>query len=116
MKLNELVTMRPAIEKIASKEMEPIVALAFAKFLRKVLGSVQEFEIKRAELFQTYGEFAGDGEDKRMKILPENEEVFNNAIKEELDKDVEVPTFDIVNLGVIGLAPIDIINIVGLFK
>ena len=115
MKLGELVTMRPALEKIANKEMDPIVALGFAKFLRTIFMEIQSFEMKRAELFQTHGEVSGEGDKKRMQILPENEETFNNAIKEALDEDVEVPTFEIVNLGC-GIAPADLVNVVGLFK
>ena len=116
MKLKELVTIRPALEKIAGMEMDAVVALGFATFLREILIIVQEFEMKRGELFQKYGEFSGEGEDKMLKILPENEEKFNGAIDEALDVDVEVPTFDIVNLVDLKITPVDLINIVSLFK
>lgn len=119
MRLNELIVARPTLEKIANKEMNATSALEFAEYLRIVLALIQTFEMKRAELFQEYGappekesEEAGP---TSLRILPENEEVFNAAIKEALNEEIEVPAFDIANLG-IEIAPADLVNVRGLFK
>ena len=71
MKVSELIALRPAIEKLAGKEYDIAVALEFAKFARKVLEAIQEFENKRADLFIKYGEKQEDG---NLKIAKKNEE------------------------------------------
>ena len=115
MKLNELVVLRPTLEKIAGKEMDGAVALKFAKFVRDVLMEIQGFEVKRAELFNKLGEVSGEGEEKKVQILPANEKKFNVAIKKALDAEVKVKPFDIASLG-IKVSPAELINSTGLFK
>ena len=115
MKLNEIVGLRPTLEKIAGKEMDGAVALKFAKFVREVLVEIQGFEVKRAELFNKLGETSGEGEEQKVQILPANEKKFNTAIKKALDAEVKVKPFDIASLG-IKIAPAELVNSVGLFK
>jgi len=119
MRLNELIIARPTLEKIANKEMRAKSALEFAEYLRIVLAPIQTFEMKRAELFQTYGapmeKKDEDAEPAGLQILPENEDAFNAAIKEALDEEVEVPVFDITSLD-IEISPADLVNVRGLFK
>lgn len=115
MKLNEVVGARPTLEKVAAMEMEGGVALEFATFVKNVLIPIQEFEVKRAELFQKYGVTEGEGKEKNIRILPENEKKFNTAIKRALNKDVGVEPFELASLG-IGIAPSELINALPLFK
>lgn len=115
MKLNEVVGLRPVLEKIATKEMDGAVALEFAEFVKDILVEIQNFEIKRAEMFQKYGEIEGEGEQQTVKIKAENEKKFNTAIKRALNKEVKVEPFDIAALG-ITIAPADLINALPLFK
>ena len=115
MKLNEIVGLRPTLEKIAGKEMDGAVALKFAKFTRDILMEIQGFEVKRAELFKKFGEVSGEGEEQKVQILPENEKKFNAAIKKALNAEVKVKPFDIASLG-IQVAPAELVNSVGLFK
>ena len=115
MKLNEIVGLRPTLEKIAGKEMYGAVALKFAKFTREVLTEIQSFEVKRAELFNKYGEVSGEGKEQKVQILPDNEKKFQTAIKKALDAEVKVKPFDIASLG-IKVAPAELVNSVGLFK
>ena len=115
MKLNEIVGLRPTLEKIAGKEMDGAVALKFAKLVREVLMEIQGFEVKRAELFNKLGETSGEGEEQKVQILPENEKKFNTAIKKALDAEVKVKPFDIASLG-IKISPAELVNSVGLFK
>ena len=115
MKLNEVVGLRPTLEKIAGKEMDGAVALEFANFVKSILIEIQDFEMKRAELFQKYGEEMGEGEEKRIQVKPENEKKFNAAIKKGLDKDLNIKPFDIAALG-IRVSPADLVNATGLFK
>jgi hypothetical protein len=115
MKLNEVVGARPTLEKVAAMEMEGGVALEFAIFVKNVLIPIQEFEVKRAELFQKYGVSEGEGENKNIRILPENEKKFNTAIKRALNRDIGVEPFSLASLG-IGIAPSELINALPLFK
>ncbi len=115
MKLNDVVGMRPTMEKIAGMEMDGAVALEFANFAKSILMEIQNFEMKRAELFRKYGEEMGEGEEKRIQVKPENEKKFNTAIKRGLNKEVDIEVFDIASLG-IKIAPVDLINATGLFK
>ena len=115
MKLNEIVGLRPALEKIAGKEMDGAMALKFAKFTRDVLIEIQDFEVKRAELFRKYGEETGEGEEKRIQIIPENEKKFNTAIKRALNKEVKVKPFDLTKLS-IQISPAELLNALGIFK
>lgn len=115
MKLNEIVGAKPTLEKIAGKAMFPPTALEFAIFIRNVLMEIQNFEIKRAELFQKYGVEEGEGESKSIKILPENEKKFNAAIKRALNADVNIEPFELVSLEV-EISPADLVNALPLFK
>lgn len=115
MKLSEVVGLRPVLEKITAKETNGAAALKFAKFVRDILVAIQEFEAKRAELFQKYGVAEGEGEQQSIKIKPENEKKFNAAIKRALSKDLKLKPFDIASLG-IDIAPADLINALPLFK
>jgi hypothetical protein len=115
MKLNDVVGLRPTLEKIAGKEMDGAAALEFANFTREILKSIQTFEMKRAELFRKYGEELGEGEEKRIQVKPEHEKAFNSAIKRGLSKELDLEPFDIAALG-IKIAPTDLVNATGLFK
>ena len=116
MKLNEVVGLRPVLEKIAAKEMDGAAALEFANFVKDILIEIQGFEMKRAELFQKHGvETEGEGGQKGLQIPPENEKKFNTAIKRALGKEVKVEPFDIATLGIM-VSPADLINATGLFK
>lgn len=116
MKLSEVVGLRPVLEKIAAKEMEGSAALEFANFVKSVLIEIQNFEIKRAELFQKHGvEIENDEKQKGLQIPPENEKKFNAAIKRALNTELKIEPFDLASLG-ITIAPADLINATGLFK
>ena len=115
MKLNDAVTARVTLEKMAGMEMSPKAALDFAEFVRNVMVEIQNFEIKRAELFRKYGEEAGEGEEKRLQIPTENEKKFNAAIKRGLSKDLKIEPYNIANLE-IALTPTDLINALPMFK
>jgi peptidoglycan-associated lipoprotein len=47
-------------------------------FVKNILVEIQDFEIKRAELFRKYGEEVGEGDQKRLQVKPENEKKFNS--------------------------------------
>lgn len=115
MKLNDAVGARPTLEKMAELEMDTVSALQFAAFIRDVLMEIQNFEMKRAELFQKYGAEEGEGEQKNIKILPENEKKFNTAIKRALNRELKIEPFDLANLG-IAVKPLDLINALPMFK
>lgn len=116
MKLSDVVGMRPTLEKIAGKEMDGAAALEFAMFVRSILEEIQKFEVKRAELFQKYGEEVKTEDDKTgIKIKPENEKTFNNAIKKALGKKISVEPFDIATLG-IKISPAELVNSLLIFK
>ncbi len=115
MKLNDAVGARPALEKMAELEMDSVSALQFATFVREVLMEIQNFEMKRAELFQKYGVEEGEGEQKNIKILPENEKKFNAAIKRSLNRELKIEPLDLANLG-IAIAPRALINALPMFK
>ena len=115
MKLNEIINVRPALEKIAAMEMDGGQALKFAKFTKDILLPLQDFEVKRAELFRKFGVEEGEGDQRNIKILPENEKKFNAAIKRALDKEIKVGPFDITKLG-IKISPAELVNALGLFK
>jgi len=115
MKLNDAVGARPALEKLAGMETDSESALQFAAFVRDVLMEIQDFEMKRADLFKKYGIEEGEGEEKNIKILPENEEKFNAAIKDALNEEIRIEPFAIANLG-IAVTPLDLINALPLFK
>ena len=115
MKLSEVVGLRPVLEKIAAKEMDGAAALEFANFTKNVLVEIQNFEMKRAELFKKYGEEMEQDGQKGLQIAPDNEKKFNAAIKRALNKEVDVEPFDIASLG-ITISPADLINATGLFK
>lgn len=115
MKVSEVIGLKPVLEKIANKEMDAAVALKFAKFVRSVLEEVQEFETKRAELFQKFGQDEGEGDQRMIKILPENEKKFNTAIKRALNKELKAKPFPIATLGV-EIAASDLVNALALFK
>jgi hypothetical protein len=100
MKLSEVVGLRPVLEKIAAKEMDGAAALEFANFAKNILVEIQNFEMKRAELFQKYGEEVTEGDQKGLKISAENEKKFNAAIKRALGKDLKIEPFDIAALGI----------------
>jgi len=115
MKLNDVVGLRPTLEKIAGKDMDGAVALEFANFVKDILVDIQAFEMKRADLFRKYGEEVTEGENKGVRIKAENEKKFNAAIKRALNKEVSVEPFDIASLG-ITIPPADLINATVLFK
>ena len=115
MKVSDVIGLRPVLEKMANKEMDAAVALKFAKFIREVLMEIQDFETKRAELFQKYGKAEGEGDQQMVKILPENEKKFNTAVKRALNKELKVKPFPIATLG-IELAASDLVNALALFK
>jgi hypothetical protein len=115
MKLNDAVGARPSLEKMAAVEMDTASALKFARFVREVLMEIQVFEMERAELFKKYGVEAGEGEEKNIKILPENEEEFNAAITKALNKEIEIEPFDLTSIN-IAVAATELINALPLFK
>ena len=115
MKLNDAIGARPALEKMAGMETNSVSALQFALFVREVLMEIQNFEMKRAELFQKYGIEEGEGEQKNIKILPENEKKFNAAIKRALNKELKIEPFALENLG-IAVTPLELINALPMFK
>jgi len=115
MKLNDAVAARKTLEKLAGMETDSVSALQFATFVRDVLVEIQDFEMKRAELFQKYGVEEGEGEQKNIKILPENEKKFNTAIKRALNKELKIEPFAILNIG-IAITPLDLINALPMFK
>ena len=115
MKLNEMVGARSVLEKIAGMEMEAGAARGFAEFLKNVLIEIQEFEVGRTELFRKYGKEEGEGEERNIKILPENENKFNAAIKSILNKDVDIKPFDLAFVGIM-ISPVDLVNALPLFK
>jgi len=115
MKVNDVIGLRPILEKIANKEMDAGVALKFAKFVREILVEIQNFETKRAELFQKYGKAEGEGDQQVVKIIPKNEKKFNAAIKRALNKELKVKPFPIATLG-IEISASDLVNALALFK
>lgn len=115
MKVSDIAGVRPILEKIAGKEMDAKVAVKFANFLRDVLVEIQAFEAKRAELFQKYGELAGEGDNKTVQIPEANQKKFESAMKRALNKKVEIKPFDLGSLGV-SVSPADLINALPLFK
>lgn len=114
MKLSVIVAARPLLEEMANMEMDGAGALSFAGTLRIAFTAIQEFEAKRAELFQKYGEETGEGEEKRLQILPENEKKFNAAIKRGLGKEIDMEQVSISDLG-ITISPSKLVNTDGLF-
>ena len=115
MKLNDAVGARPALEKMAGVEMDTVSALKFATFVREVLMEIQNFEMERAELFKKYGIEDGEGEEKNIKILPENEKEFNTAITRALNKELEIEPFDLTSIN-IAVTATELINALPLFK
>lgn len=112
-KINELVNLRPMLEKIATEEMYPKAALAYANFIRGIFEALQNLEVQRAGLFRKYGK---EQEDGGYRILPENEEAFQTAIQKELEKEVEVERFPIAILEDMKLTPAELVNALILFK
>ena len=114
MKLSIIVAARPLLEEMAKMDMNGAGALAFAGTLRVAFIAIQEFETKRAELFRKHGEEIGEGEEKRIQILPENEKKFNASIKRGLSKDIDLEPINIESLGIM-ISPAKLVNIDGLF-
>lgn len=112
MKINEIVLVKPLLEKLAKEKMDSASAVPFAAFARDVLTVIQEFEVKRAGLFEKYGEAQEEG---NFKIKEENEKKFKSAITRALNKEVDIEPFDLSGSG-ISIAPADIINVLPLFK
>lgn len=115
MKLSDIVGVRPLLEKIAAQEMDGASAKQFADFLKDVLLEMQSFESKRADWFQKYGEEVTDGDQKGLRIKPENEKKFNAALKRALSKEIDIEPFDLSGLGV-KITPADLLNALSLFK
>lgn len=112
-KINELVNLRPLLEKIATAEMFPTPALAYANFVRGIFEALQSLEVQRAAFFRKYGK---EQEDGGYRILPEHEEAFQTAIQKELEKEVEIERFPIMSLGEFKLTPAELVNALVLFK
>lgn len=112
MKISELVALRPAIEKLATKEYDLPTAIEFAKFTRKILEAIQEFEQKRSDLFIKYGEKTEDG---KFIIKPENETKFKAEIQKGLNKAVKITPLSVAKLDM-NVAPADLINCLSIFK
>ncbi len=112
-KMNELVNLRPMLEKIATAEMYPKAALAYAGFIRGIFEALQNLEVHRASLFRKYGK---EQEDGGYRILPENEEAFQTEIQKALDREIEVERFPIAVLEEIKLTPAELVNALILFK
>jgi hypothetical protein len=115
MKVIDVVTARPTLEKIAAMEMNCVAAREFAAFLAVVLDASQKFEVKRAELFRKYGEEVGEGEQKGLRIKSENDTKFKSAMTKAGNKEVDVEPFDLSSTGV-NLMPADLLNALPLFK
>ena len=113
MKLGDLIAVRPAIEKIASGQHNFSAAIEFAKFTRKILMTIQEFEIKRSELFNKYG--VKKTEDNTIVVPPESEASFKKEMKEILERNIEIEPLDVSTLEM-KVAPADLINCLELFK
>ena len=111
-KLNELVNLRPMLEKIATEEMDPVSALAYANFVRDIFEALQNLEVQRGALFRKYGK---EQEDGGFRIIPEHEEAFQTEIQKALNKEVEIERFPI-NLLEIKLTPAELVNALILFK
>jgi len=114
MKLSVIVGSRQLLEDMAQMEMDGVGSLEFAEFLRIAFSAIQAFETKRAELFRKYGEEVGEGEERRLQILPENEKKFNSAIKRGLNKEINVEAVNMSSLGV-KISPAKLVNAEGLF-
>jgi hypothetical protein len=113
MKVSELIAIRPQVEKIAQKEMDMQSALVIAKFTRTMLEAIQEFEKKRADLFEKYGE--KPDESGNIVVKEENKTKFQNAIKRALGKNIKIEPIDTKKLGLV-IAPADLINCLSVFK
>jgi hypothetical protein len=111
MKVNEIVLVKPLVEKVAGMEMNARTALSFAQWAREVLTIIQEFEVKRAGFFEKYGEAQEDG---NFKIKEENEKKFKTAITKALNKEVELEPFNLSDSG-ITIPPSDLINVISFF-
>jgi hypothetical protein len=112
MKVSELIAIRPALEKLASKEYDLTVALKFAEFTRKVLEKIQDFENLRADLFIKYGEKQEDG---NLKIAKKNEKKFKEEIEKALNKNVRITPLTVKGLKM-QAAPADLVNCLKIFK
>lgn len=115
MQLKEVIEARAVVEALVKKEMNGKSALEFAKFAREVFVQIRDFEAKRGELIQKYGEVIGEGSEKRFQVLPKNEKKYTNAIKRVLTKKVSIEPVDLGTMG-ITITPSELINALGLFK
>jgi len=117
MKLNDFLndSTKKALEHLASQPMEPVVAIKFARFVREVFLAIRDFETKKAELFEKYGERIEAVEGPALKILPENQKKFDAAIKRALNKKIDLKPFDLSQSGCF-FSPTDLINVTELFK
>ena len=113
MKVSDAILMKPLVEKFAAQEMDAAVAMKFAAFAKDVLTASQEFEVKRAQLFEKYGEQVDS--DGNWKIKEENEKKFQAAIKRALNKELEIEAFDMSNSG-LKVSPADVVNVLSLLK
>ena len=109
MKVSDAILMKPLVEKFAAQEMDAAVAMKFAAFAKDVLTASQEFEVKRAQLFE---QVDSDG---NWKIKEENEKKFQAAIKRALNKELEIEAFDMSNSG-LKVSPADVVNVLSLLK
>ncbi len=114
MKMSELIAIRPSIEKMAGQQHSFPAALKFAKFTRKIIMILQDFDVKRAELFNKYG--VTQGENNTIVIPPDNETKFKAEMQIELDKEVKIDPLDVSALGDMKVAPADLINCLQLFE
>jgi hypothetical protein len=112
MKLSDAIMIKPLVEKLVSKEMSAKAAMEFAMFAKEILIAVQEFEIKRAGLFEKYGEKV---DEKNWKIKEENEAKFKSAINRAMNKELDIDSFDMSNSG-IDVTPADVINVLSSLK
>ena len=112
MKLSELIPLRGAIEKMATKEYELATALEFAKFTRGIIENIQAFDVARTNLLNEMGTKKEDGS---FQIKPEFEAEFKKKIQEILNKEVEIEPLQVAKVKM-NVAPADLINIIHLFK
>jgi len=112
MKVSELIAIRPALEKLAGKEYELPAALEIAKFTRKVLETIQDFEAKRAELFTKYGEKVEEG---GLKIPEKHQDKFKAEIEKGLNKNVKIVPLKVEGLNITA-SPADLVNCLNIFK
>lgn len=112
-KLSDLITARPHLEKLANKEMSGKAALEFAKFVREILVAIQEFDKgKRQDLLDKY---CVEYESGKYEVAKENEKKFQDATTKALNAETKIKPFPISKLE-IEISAAALVNMLPLFK